>query len=207
MKKMRLIAAVLSAFLIAGCTQPAPAEETDFKLTDVYTELAEDNSFTVIGKEDLKPLIENGTSVLFLGFPECTWCQAYLPMLDDILKEQGAHAEYYNIYTDKSEDRPFYDEIAAMIDAKDESILSYGSDGKRVIYMPLVLFLDGGELIGFDHETCTEDSSVIKPEEYWTEEKKSAFVQRMTGYVSQIKAAQDAINAKGCDNHGCKVGD
>ncbi len=204
MKIKKICSAVLALMMFVGCAQPQE-EENKNEMAEQYTELAEENSYVMIRKDDLKPLLEHGTSVLFLGFPECVWCQAYVPMLEDILEEQGGHAEYYNIFTDKSQDRPFYDEIADLINAKDDSILSYGNDGKLVIYMPLVLFLKDGELVGYDHETCTEDSSVIKPEEYWTQEKKDAFHIRMTEYVKEIKEAQDENNSQGCEN-GCKVG-
>jgi hypothetical protein len=85
-----------------------------------------------------------------------------------------------------------------------EDIIQYDSDGKQVIYMPLVLFIQEGRIIAFDNETCTEDSSVISPEDYWTEEKLEALKDRLSQSVKVIKEAKAEIDAKGCDT-GCKV--
>jgi hypothetical protein len=83
-------------------------------------------------------------------------------------------------------------------------VIQYNNDGKQVIYMPLVLFIKNGRLVGYNNETSTEDSKVIQPADYWTQEKKTALKETLNTSVAEIKAAQDENTAKGCDN-GCKV--
>lgn len=201
MKKIVLLLCML--LVLAGCTKPA----TEKKITDEYTQLKSGEVFYYGNKEDLQDYISHGTGILFLGFPECPWCQAYLPVLEEILKENEMECMYYNIYTEKKEDRDYYDAVASLLMSQNdtsEDIIQYDSDGKQVIYMPLVLFIQEGRIIAFDNETCTEDSSVISPEDYWTEEKLEALKDRLSQSVKVIKEAKAEIDAKGCDT-GCKV--
>jgi thiol-disulfide isomerase/thioredoxin len=158
-------------------------------------------------KGDVENFLLHGTGILFFGFPACPWCQAYLPQLNTVLQSNGAETAYYNIYTDKTADRDFYDQIAKDVESINDSgsaIIQYNNDGKQVFYMPLVMFVKNGRIVAYNNETCTLDSKVIQPADYWTEEKKQALNSTLNPLVAQIKAAQDENAAKGCDN-GCKV--
>ena len=180
----RILMAVLCILLFTGCIKPEqPAEPTpgSTKISEIYTALPEENTFEIIDQERLTALIEHGTAVVFLGFPECPWCQADVPSLDEVVKEAGTQVFYYNIYKDKTDDREYYDHVAELINARDDTILAYDNDGKLRIYMPLVLFVQQGEIIGYDNETCMLDSREIKPEEYWTEEKIGALKEKLAG--------------------------
>ena len=212
---MKKILSCILAMLLCACggtsasSYNVETSKASVSLQEFYPDMPQENKFTIIDKEDLKPFIEHGTGILFLGFPECPWCQVYLPMAQEILSENGAMAKYYNIYTDKKEDRPFYDEIAALIAERNDTegdYVFYDNDGKQVIYMPLMLFIDEGEIVAFDNETCMEDSSVISPEEYWTQEKIDAFKKRLRAYVEDICEEMEDNDAKGCDK-GCEVFD
>ena len=212
---MKKILSCILAMLLCACggtsasSYNVETSKASVSLQEFYPDMPQENKFTIIDKEDLKPFIEHGTGILFLGFPECPWCQVYLPMAQEILSENGAMAKYYNIYTDKKEDRPFYDEIAALIAERNDTegdYVFYDNDGKQVIYMPLMLFIDEGEIVAFDNETCMEDSSVISPEEYWTQEKIDALKERLRAYVEDICEEMEDNDAKGCDK-GCEVFD
>jgi len=202
MKKLILLTTCLFLFL-TGCNQPA-AEK---KITEEYAQLKSGEVFYYGKKEDLKDYISHGTGILFLGFPECPWCQVYLPMAEEVLEDQEMECMYYNIFTEKKNDRAYYDDIASLIISQNDTgndIVQYDSDGKQVIYMPLMLFIQEGRIIAFDNETCTEDSSVISPEDYWTDEKTEALKERLAGYTAIIKEVKKELDAKGCDT-GCKV--
>ncbi|MBQ6452427.1 MAG: thioredoxin family protein [Solobacterium sp.] len=203
----RILMAVLCILLFTGCIKPEqPAEPTpgSTKISEIYTALPEENTFEIIDQERLTALIEHGTAVVFLGFPECPWCQAYVPYLDEVVKEAGTQVFYYNIYKDKTDDREYYDHVAELINARDDTILAYDNDGKLRIYMPLVLFVQQGEIIGYDNETCMLDSREIKPEEYWTEEKIGALKEKLAGYAKVIAEARKENDSHGC-NDDCTV--
>ena len=203
----RILMAVLCILLFTGCTKPEqPAEPTpgSTKINEIYTALPEENTFEIIDQERLTALIEHGTAVVFLGFPECPWCQAYVPFLDEVVRDAGTQVFYYNIYTDKTENREFYDHIAELINERDDTVLAYDNDGKLRIYMPLVLFVQQGEIIGYDNETCMLDSREIKPEEYWTDEKIGALKEKLAGYTKVIAEARKENDSHGC-NDDCTV--
>lgn len=203
----RILMAVLCILLFTGCTKPEqPAEPTpgSTKINEIYTALPEENTFEIIDQERLTALIEHGTAVVFLGFPECPWCQAYVPFLDEVVRDAGTQVFYYNIYKDKTDDREYYDHVAELINARDDTILAYDNDGKLRIYMPLVLFVQHGEIIGYDNETCMLDSREIKPEEYWTEEKTDTLKEKLAGFAKVIAEARKENDSHGC-NDDCTV--
>lgn len=206
---MQMICAML---IFTGCAADTSAssaavtsEAEETVLSEEYEQLSEDNAFEVIAKEDLKDFIDHGTGILFLGYPACPWCQAYLPMLDEVLKAEDMQAYYYNIRVDKDSDRDFYDEIAQLLIDKNatnqDDIVQYDNDGKMVIYMPLTLFIEHGGIKQYNGESNTLDSDEIAPEDYWTDEKVEALKETLTIYTQSVKRAQEE-NEKGCDT-GC----
>jgi|UPI00054EE946 thiol-disulfide isomerase/thioredoxin len=219
MKLKKLMTSFLCIAVLCGCAQGKDKKDEDsaqetaapvqVNLSKDYRKLPEENHFDVIEKDTLISVLNHGTAALFLGFPECPWCQEYIPLLEQVLAENDAVCDYYNIYEYKKSDREFYDSVAALIESQNdtgEEIVQYDNDGKQVIYMPLVLFIEEGRIIGFDNETCTEDSSKVSPEHYWTKDKKAALKEKLTQYVARISAKQAENDSKGCDT-GCKVGD
>lgn len=212
----KVIGVLLSGMMIlTGCanstqTSVSNVSEDEVILSDLYEDLPEDNNFELIQKDDLKTFIEHGTGILYFSFPECPWCQAYAPMLNEVLEDNEATAYYYNIHTDKDEDREFYDEIVQLLIQHDysnkEDLILYDNDGKGLIYMPMTLFIDNGEIKNWNGDSNTNDSDEISPDEYWTDEKVEALKTSLNDGVSVIKAAQVANDSKGCDT-GCKVGE
>lgn len=208
MHKKLLSGFLCGMMIFTGCTSDTADSVTSASetvLSDEYEQLEEDNAFEVIAKEDLKDFIEHGTGILFLGYPGCPWCQAYLPILDEVLKAEDMQAYYYNIREDKDEDRDFYDEIAQLLIDKNatnqDDIVQYDNDGKKVIYMPLTLFIEHGGIKQYNGETNTLDSDEISPDDYWTEEKVDTLKETLSAYTQSVKKAQEE-NEKGCDN-GC----
>lgn len=202
MKRIRLLIFVCLLF-VCGCTK----ETKHTNLNEEYEKLTEENHFYYAKKEGLESFFAHGTGMIFLGFPECPWCQDYVVYLEEVLSESEAKCAYYNIYTDKKQDRDFYDTIAQYcidLNKTGEEIIQYDEEGLKVIYMPLVLFIEEGKIIAFDHETCMENSEEISLEDYWTSEKKEALKERLTPLVKQVKEKQDELNAQGCDT-GCEA--
>ena len=214
MKKTVVTGILAAGLLLSGCASNAAdtasasaSSETIKNLNSEYTQLPEANQFYYMEKDGVETLLLHGTGILFFGFPECPWCQAYLPQLNEVLLANDAKAAYYNIYTDKTADRTFYDMIAKDIESVNDTgspIVQYNNDGKQIIYMPLTLFIKNGRIVYDKNETSTEDAKVIQPADYWTQEKKTALKAVLNSAAADIKAAQVENEAKGCDN-GCKV--
>lgn len=215
----KLMTFFLTSTLLFGCTTVKPSststvqKEETTSFVQQYTDLDQQTTQLVqMEKENLQDFLNYGTGIIFFGFPECPWCQAYLPMLDTVLKETQAQAYYYNIYVDKSADRPFYDEVSQILKTNNisgnENVIHYTNEGKPVIYMPLTLFIEKGRIVAFEDESNTNDAKVVSPQDYWTAERKQAIHDRLTTYIQSNLSVQDQNNRQGCDNKqpGCKVG-
>ncbi len=218
MKLKKILAALLACACMTACEAPASGEEPEktqepsadtVNIARYYSDLDKENHFEAIPKEKVTSILTHGTAVLVFSFPECPWCQAYIPLLEEALAEQDVQCSYYNIYMDKEGDREFYDSAADLLISQNdtgEEIIHYDNDGRKVIYMPLVLFIEKGRITAFDNETCMEDSTVISPRKYWTSARKEALKARLTENIERVAALQAENDSKGCDT-GCKVGD
>ena len=214
MKLKKILAALLACSCLAGCGTADSDQEPEktpepVNIARYYSDLDKENHFEEISKEKVTSILSHGTAVLVFSFPECPWCQAYIPLLEEALAEQDVQCSYYNIYMDKEGDREFYDSAADLLISQNdtgEEIIHYDNDGRKVIYMPLVLFIEKGRITAFDNETCMEDSTVISPRKYWTSARKEALKARLAENIKRVAALQAENDSKGCDT-GCKVGD
>ena len=195
----KIFMAVLCLFLISACAQEEKKPEKN--MADEYTELAKENVFVYAPQEDILAMLEHGTGIVFLGFPECPFCQAYAPMLNDAVKDTGLKVLYYNIFDDRLTHTEFYQKVVSLLDGQ----LDFDSSGKPRIYVPDVTFVIGGEIVGHDNESSLLDSSEVKPEEYWTAEKKEALHKKLQELAEKTAEAKTLKDKEGCDT-GCKVG-
>ena len=58
-------------------------------------EIPEDNQIKYSNYEEVVEIIENGTGVIYLGFPECPWCRNAVPVLLEAATETGIETIYY----------------------------------------------------------------------------------------------------------------
>ena len=190
---------VILCLMLAGCgnTSVEPSSSSSPLMED-YTELEENLVFKVGDHDSVEKMLAHGTGVIYFSFPECPWCQKYTPLLQNIAENADMEVLYYNIYVDKSEDKEWYDAIATMIEEKNPEISRYDNDGNTLIFMPLVLFVNEGEIIGYDDETCDLNSDEISPDTYWNEEKVGALEEKLLPLFEQVKQAQDEKNEQGC---------
>lgn len=158
-----------------------------------------------IKQENLEQFLKHGSGILFFGFPECPWCQEYLPLLNQFLEKNQTSAYYYNIYQDKHENASFYDNIARIIQEKNPDIIHYNKEGRAVIYMPLTLFIEKGEIRYFESETNNISSKEYNPSIYWDNEKKEALFQRLQKSYASLASLLEEMEKEGCEN-SCEFG-
>ena len=148
-----------------------------------YTEVTKDNVFVYRDSEEVIKMMKHGTGIVYLGFPECPWCQAYVKYLNEVAKEVGIDKiYYYNILEDRKNNTAVYQEIVALL--KDN--LQYDDEGNARIYVPNVSFHIGGQIIGNDYETSKDTKGLKKPEEYWTEEEVKELKNNLTAYMEEV---------------------
>jgi len=186
-KKYYVLVAVLLVLLVGGVlffTQDKENVETDAeKFAKEYTEVSEDNVFVYRSAEEVIKLLKHGTGVVYLGFPECPWCQTYVKYLDEVAVEVGIDKiYYYNILEDRTNNTEVYQEIVSLLGDS----LQYDDEGNHRIYVPNVSFHVNGEIIGSDCETSKDTKGFDTPAEYWTEEEVEELKNKLTTYMEEV---------------------
>ena len=137
------------------------------KFREEYSNVSEDNVFVYRTDKEIIDILKHGTGIVYLGFPECPWCQAYVSYLDEMAKSIKIDKIYYlNILEIRKNNTKEYQEIVSLLD----NYLSYDEEGKKRIYVPAVIAVKEGKVVGFDDETSHDTKGYETPEEYWKKE-------------------------------------
>ena len=136
------------------------------KFSQEYTELDQDNVYVFRSIDEIINILEKGTGIVYLGFPECQWCQRYVKYLNEVAKEMGLEKiYYYNIREDRNNNTEKYLKIVSIL----EDYLQNDEEGNKRIYVPSVIAVKKGEIVGFDDETSWDTKGFSNPDEYWSE--------------------------------------
>ena len=166
------------------------SEENDnVKFASEYQSVTEDNVFKYRNIDEIIKIMENGTGVVYLGFPECPWCNAYVKYLNEVAKKEGIDAiYYYNILEDRKNNTEEYQKIVKLLTGN----LQYDQEGNERIFVPNVSFHIKGKLIGNDYETSLDTKGLSDPTEYWTEEEVNDLKNTLSKYMQQVYVALNA---------------
>lgn len=157
----------------------------------VYKEISisKNNPVKYATYDELIDVIENGTGVIYLGFPGCPWCRTALPVLFDVLEKNNVKTLYYlNILNERDSYVVVDGELTYQLDddgneikgtegyhklleALDENltdyIISYEGEtyetGEKRIYAPTVIFVRNGKVIGLHVSTVESQLSGYDP--------------------------------------------
>lgn len=158
------------------------------KFKEEYSNVSEDNVFVYRTDKEIIDILKHGTGIVYLGFPECPWCQAYVSYLDEVAKETKIEKIYYlNILEIRKNNTREYQEIVSLLD----NYLSYDEEGKKRIYVPAIVAVKEGEIIGFDDETSHDTKGYETPEEYWKKED-------LAGLKKKLKEMFNKTNTNVC---------
>lgn len=159
--------------------------ETDAKkFSREYTMVEKDNLFVYRDAKQIINILERGTGIVYLGFPECPWCQRYVVYLNDVAKKMGVEKIYYfNILNDRKNNTKDYQKIVSLL--KDN--LDNDEEGNPRIFVPDVTFVVKGKIVGHDNETSQVTDSDGTPDEYWDKEKVSFLKTRLSGLINEVQ--------------------
>jgi len=153
----------------------------NIKFSKEYTSVSKDNVFVYRSKDEIINILEHGTGIVYLGYPECPWCMAYVPLLNEIAKNEGIEKiYYYNIREDRKNNTEFYQKVVSILN----DYLNYDEEGKKRIFVPNVTFVKEGKIIFNDNETSLISEGT--PSEYWTEEKKTLFNEKLRKNINEL---------------------
>ncbi|MBE6155255.1 MAG: hypothetical protein E7164_00670 [Firmicutes bacterium] len=181
-----LIAGGLTWYWLSNSDNPEPGKQTDAqKFAEEYS-ITEDNVFVYRDAQAIIKIMEQGTGIVYLGFPECPWCKAYVKYLNDFAKEVGIEKiYYYNILNDRKDNTPEYQKMVTIL----EDFLEQDDEANARIYVPNVSFHIDGTIIGNDLETAYDTGGFEKPEDYWTDDEVAELKVKITKYMNDVLKA------------------
>lgn len=148
------------------------------KFSEEYRYVSSENVFVYKSMDEIIDILENGTGVVYLGFPKCPWCQRYVEVLNEVAMEKGIdEISYYNIYEDRKENSEDYRKIVSLLD----SHLLTDENGNKRVFVPDLTFVKDGEIIFHDNETSIAPEG-YSPSEYWNEENTNNFKNKIESY-------------------------
>lgn len=177
------ILAIVGAILIY---EFVPREESisNKKFNEEYTLLDKNNVYVYKSINEIINVLSNGTGIVYLGFPECPWCQRYVVYLNILAKEYNVkEIYYYNIKNARSNNTKEYQKIVEIL----KDLLPYDDNGNKKVFVPTVVFVKNGKVIALDDETSTISDGTT-PDEYWNQERINLFNSKMDSYFKTYNA-------------------
>ena len=157
------------------------SDATKFK--SEYPRVATNNRFVYASDEEVLNIFDSGSGVVFLGFPQCPWCQHLSEYVDWAARAEGIDKIYYlNIRDARASNNEVYEKLVKKL----EPYLDKDDSGKPRIFVPDVSIVKNGKIIGRYKEESTGDDN-ITPDKYWTSERIERTSSQLRGFMRQLK--------------------
>lgn len=140
------------------------------KMALEYTELSKNNQFKYVKIDDVLKVFENGTAVVFFGFPECPWCQKTAPILSEAASKAGVkEILYYNPMEIRAENTPKYQQLVKILN----KYLRNDDNNQKRLFVPDIYVVKKGEIVAQANELAKPDDKV---ETYYTDKRTKELV-------------------------------
>lgn len=168
------------------------AAETDAqKFKKEYPNAAEDNPFVYKSASEVVSLLENGSGLVYFGFPECPWCQKYVSYLEEVANEENLNQIYYlNVRQIRQDNTAEYRRIVDLM--KDH--LDKDDNGNPRIFVPDIIALEEGKIIGHDNTSSLNSGADGTPDEWWTVERVDELKTKLREIIKAVKACTSVCN-------------
>ena len=164
--------------------RPQPARQTDAaRFQAEYPRVAADNRFVYARDVAVLDMLEHGTGVVFLGYPQCPWCQRLSEYVDQAARVEGVAAIHYlNIRQARASKNETYQKLVARL----APYLSKDENGQPRIFVPDATIVKRGSIVWRYKEESTGDST-ITPDRYWTAERAQRAVTQLRHAMRTMK--------------------
>ena len=153
------------------------------KFKSEYPRVAANNRFVYTSDKEILDIFDHGSGVVFLGFPQCLWCQHLSEHVDRAARAEGVDKIYYlNIRDARASNNEVYQKLVKKL----EPYLDKDDNGKPRIFVPDVSIVKNGKIIGRYKEESTGDDN-ITPDKYWTSERIERTSSQLRGFMRQLK--------------------
>lgn len=179
-KKTILIITIIVIIISIGVILSKKENKDNIKFSKEY-EITENNVFVYRDIKQIIKILENGTGIVYLGFPECPWCKAYVKHLNETALTNNLDKIYYfNILEDRKNNTEEYQKIVEIL----KEYLRYDDEGNKRIYVPAVISVKNGIITGFDDETSYDTKNYDTPEEYWKNEDLDSLKNKLSKMIN-----------------------
>ena len=162
---------------------PASTMSDSAKFKSEYPRVAANNRFVYASDKEVLNIFDSGSGVVFLGFPQCPWCQHLSEYVDQAARAEGIAKIYYlNIRDARANNSEVYQKLVKKL----EPYLDKDDNGKPRIFVPDVSIVKNGKIIGRYKEESTGDDN-ITPDKYWTSERIERTSSQLRGFMRQLK--------------------
>lgn len=185
MKKAKILGivfiAVIGALLIYKYCKPPATVKVNNNFNNEYNLIDENNVFVYKSIDDILITLDKGTGIIFLGFPECSWCQNYVKYLNDVAVSKNIDIiYYYNFKSIRESNTEKYKKLVNRLD----DYLFLDDTGSYRLYAPTLVIVKEGKILSFDNETSLMTNPIL-PNEYWSEEKINSFKEKIGNYFDE----------------------
>lgn len=187
-KKIYLISIILLILIAATLfyifNNKKSNEENDNKVFASEYGITEDNVYVYRTLEEINKILENGTGLVYLGFPECPWCRGYVPIINEVAKEQGLDKIYYfNIKKDREDNSKLYQKTVELLSDN----LRYDNEGNRRIYAPSLIAVKNGKVVMFDDTRYWNNKEYDSAEDFWNNEDLTSMKEKLVKMINEVK--------------------
>jgi len=189
-KKTILIGVILAICVLAGILlvvlQPwSPGVSDAVRFSEAYSLVDEDNVFVHISVREAADKLESGTGIIYLGFPDCPWCQTYVPILNMVAQDIGLERIYYaNIFDARANNTSDYRRIVQALEER----LDLDEDNNPRVFVPYIAAVRDGVIVGHDSESSLNfrDPDITSPLEFWTNWRVNALMERLEVMIREV---------------------
>ena len=168
--------------------------------------------FEYVTEEEAIKLLENGTGVIYFGFPSCPWCRSLLTPLAKVAKEKNETIYYLNILelrsafkvvdgklTKTKEGSTSYYKLLELLDDELETFYVEDKDGNKYdteekrLYAPTLVAVKDGKVTSLHVSTLDSQASGY-------DKLTDIQLKELEGIVSKLIASK---NVEVCTNDKC----
>ena len=178
-------------------------EGRDYKNKTIH--ILDNNRMVYAKKKEILDLLEDGTGIIYFGFPDCPWCRNAVPVLIDAANGENVEKiYYYNALSERDEKilqdgqiktvkegSSFYYTLLEKLGAKASVYEDLKDDHVKRLYFPTIVFIKEGEILSI-HEGTVETQkdplrSLSKEEEKKLRDKYTKSIQEIYSSVCDDK--------------------
>ncbi len=141
----KLVIVLMMLLCLVGCNRQPLYPQPEGRTSDMsgYGGLVSEK-FVDIDLDGIFALFEQQkTAIIYFGYASCPWCNALVPVLNEVSMEKQMKLYYLDWHADINYQN---EKIFEIVDICDEAGLveEHNSDGTGVFYFPTILYLEKG---------------------------------------------------------------